>query len=568
MDGGKPATASSRVRATLSGGGVVTMEALAVRRVISGAGALVALAAMAAVPAGYGIALHQLDIDIGSRLVGFREPLLIGLLFGCVAFVGFRSLPLCMLDRAIREVGTAHQTTERINEELRHLAHHDSLTGLPNRILFRDELDEAFSSSEPFAVLLLDLDRFKTVNDTLGHPIGDALLAAVAGRLAGLAREGDTVARLGGDEFAIIHRSAVSPGSTACLARRVIDAVSRPYDFPGQRIEIGTSIGIAVRSQDGSDSARLLKYADMALYRAKENGRGSFHFFEDSMADAIQARHALERDLQTAIEEGEFELYFQPLVSLKANCVTGFEALLRWRHPTRGFIPPSEFIPIAEETGIIIPIGAWVLAEACQVASWWPDGIKVAVNLSPVQLRPGLIEEVRDAIKRANLDPQRLELEITETVLLRDAEQTIAVLHQLRAEGIRFALDDFGTGYSSLSYLRRFPFDKIKIDGSFIKDLPSVESLAIIKAVTGIAESLGVTTTAEGVETEEQLERLRLEGCDEVQGYLFSAPTPPLLLFKIIADLTGRRQDVPSRSGGSWSGTLATRQSIGRHRLA
>lgn len=313
-----------------------------------------------------------------------------------------------------------------------------------------------------------------------------------------------------------------------------------PYAFPGHRIDIGTSVGIARAPVDGEDSARLLKHADMALYRAKENGRGQVHFFEKSMEDEIDARHALERDIRTAIEEREFELYFQPLVNARLNKVTGFEALLRWRHPTRGFIPPSEFIPVAEETGLILPIGAWVLDQACEVASWWPQGIRVAVNLSPVQVRPALIEEVVRALKRTGLDPQRLELEITETVLLRDTEQTLAILGQLRTQGLRVSLDDFGTGYSSLSYLRRFPFDKIKIDGSFVKDLPSKESLAVIRAVTGLAENLQVTTTAEGVETQEQLDQLKQEGCDEIQGYVFGTPKPALALFKTIVEINGR----------------------------
>ena len=520
------------------------MEVFAIRRVVACAGAVVALVTGLAVPIGYGTALHQFgaEIDVTSSLPALTVPVCLGILLGSLTFFAFRYLPLRMLERAIDEIGTAHQATERINEELRHLAHHDSLTGLPNRILFRDELDAAISSCEPFTLLLLDLDRFKTVNDTQGHPVGDALLTAVAGRLTGLARGSDIVARLGGDEFAIIHKSADLLANTDALARRVIEEVSKPYFFPGHRLEIGTSIGVAI-GRDGYDSARLLKNADMALYRAKENGRGRHYYFAASMADAIQARHRLERDLQTALEENEFEVYFQPLVNLQGSRVTGFEALLRWRHPTQGFIPPSEFIPIAEETGLIIPIGAWVLRQACTAASWWPDTIKVAINLSAVQLRPALIEEVSDALESSGLNPQRLELEITETVLLRDTEQTLATLHELRRLGLRFALDDFGTGYSSLSYLRRFPFHKIKIDGSFIHDLPSQESLAIIKAVTGLAQSLGVTTTAEGVETHEQLERLRLEGCDEVQGYFFGTPQPALSVFKTIVELDGRRNE-------------------------
>jgi diguanylate cyclase (GGDEF)-like protein len=512
------------------------------RRFVGYAGGYLTLLTALSAPIGYGIALHRFGPAALSTdgLEGLQVATLTGVMLGSFALLVFRILPLRMLDRALVQVESAQKATDLSTQDLRYLAHHDSLTGLPNRNLFRDELEEAISSREPFGLLLLDLDRFKAVNDTIGHAIGDALLATVAVRIGALMHEGDTAARLGGDEFAIICRSTGEMQGLAELARQVIRNISMPYAFPGHHIDIGTSVGIARAPVDGEDSARLLKHADMALYRAKENGRGQVHFFEKSMEEEIDARHALERDIRTAIEEREFELYFQPLVNARLNKVTGFEALLRWRHPTRGFIPPSEFIPVAEETGLILPIGAWVLDQACEIASWWPQGIRVAVNLSPVQVRPALFEEVVRALKRTGLDPQRLELEITETVLLRDTEQTLAILGQLRAQGLRVSLDDFGTGYSSLSYLRRFPFDKIKIDGSFVKDLPSKESLAVIRAVTGLAKNLQVTTTAEGVETEEQLDQLKREGCDEIQGYVFGTPKPALALFKTIVEINGR----------------------------
>jgi diguanylate cyclase (GGDEF)-like protein len=505
------------------------VEASSLRKLVRLTGAIVALVTAVSGPFGYAVSAY-IDPGTDFRFATFGLISLVGAGLGPLAYLAFRTLPMRMLHRALN-------ATHRINEELRHLAHHDPLTRLPNRVLFRQELEQALSAPEPFALLLLDLDRFKTVNDTLGHAVGDALLTSVALRLRGLVRKQDTVIRLGGDEFAVIQRSAATPAVAEDLAKRIISLLSRPYDLPGHQIEIGTSVGIAVAPTDSRDSAGLFQCADMALYRAKENGRGTFHTFERSMAEAVQARHELERDLQKAIAEHQFEVYYQPLVNLHLKQVTGFEALLRWRHPTRGFIPPCDFIPLAEETGLILPLGSWVLGQACEMAAWWPESIKVSVNLSAVQFRSDLVGEVVRTLQRTGLAPGRLELEITESVLLQDTDQTLATLHQLHAHGVRFSLDDFGTGYSSLSYLRRFPFDKLKIDASFVKDLPSEESLAIIKAVTGLAKSLHITATAEGVETLEQLETLRAEGCDEVQGYFFSEAKAALELPRLILEI-------------------------------
>jgi len=424
--------------------------------------------------------------------------------------------------------------TERKQAEARiaHMAHHDALTGLPNRVLFHERLDEALTRlsrhNEGLAVHCLDLDQFKGVNDTLGHPVGDLLLRAVAERLGRCMRARDVVARLGGDEFAIIQSAVGSPHEAGAFASELIDIVSKPYEIQGHDVIVGASIGIAMAPGDGAIADMLLRNADMALYRAKSDGRGIFHFFEPEMDRRIQLRRALELDLRKAFSSGEFELFYQPLVDLRSDEVSGFEALLRWRHPERGLISPAEFIPLAEDIGMIIPIGEWVLRQACAEARHWPGNVKVAVNLSPVQFRSrGLVQAVMSALAHSRLAPDRLELEITESVLLRETEANLATLHQLRALGVRISMDDFGTGYSSLSYLRSFPFDKIKIDKSFVDDLADrPDCVAIVRAVTGLAADLGITTTAEGVETQQQLDCLRAEGCVEVQGYLFSPPRP------------------------------------------
>jgi diguanylate cyclase (GGDEF)-like protein len=441
-------------------------------------------------------------------------------------------------------VATHEDITERRQAEVRiaYMAHHDALTDLPNRVRLREEMVRALhrvERGETFAILCLDLDCFKAVNDTLGHPIGDVLLQTVSDRLRGCVRATDMVARLGGDEFAIVQAGAEQPVEPIALATRLIKAMSEPFDIKGHQIVIGASVGIAIAPNDGNDPDHLLKNADMALYRAKEDGRGIYRFFEPTMDAKMQVRRALELDLRKALVLGEFELFYQPLITLETDEISGFEALLRWRHPQRGLVAPAEFIPLAEEIGLICPIGAWVLKQACSEATSWPDSIKVAVNLSPVQFKNGtVVLDVIAALDRSGLSAHRLELEITETVLLHDTDATVSTLNQLRALGVRISMDDFGTGYSSLGYLRKFPFDKIKIDQSFIHDLSDKpESIAIVRAVAGLGSALGIATTAEGVETEEQLRQLREEGCTEVQGYLFSEPKPASELRSILQRL-------------------------------
>jgi diguanylate cyclase (GGDEF)-like protein len=420
---------------------------------------------------------------------------------------------------------------QKAQAQISHMAHHDALTNLPNRTLFREQLEQALRCvrrNGHIAVLFLDLDHFKGVNDSLGHPIGDDLLKVVAGRLTDCVREGDTVCRLGGDEFAIVQLGSDPQASPTGLANRLIEVISAPYEIQGHQITIGVSIGIAVTPEDGTDPDQLLKNADLALYRAKADGRGIFHFFEVGMDARAQARRLLEVDLRGALLRSEFVVYYQPIQDLKAGQVTGFEALVRWNHPLRGLIAPLNFIPVAEETGLIVPIGDWVLRTACQDAAGWSQDVSVAVNLSPAQFKNrNLVPSVVSALEVSGLAARRLELEITESVLLHDSEVTLATLHKLRALGVKISMDDFGTGYSSLSYLRSFPFDKIKIDRSFVSELASRDdSMAIVRAVTGLGKSLGISTTAEGVETDEQLALLRSEGCTQVQGYLFSPPRP------------------------------------------
>jgi diguanylate cyclase (GGDEF)-like protein/PAS domain S-box-containing protein len=430
-------------------------------------------------------------------------------------------------------LATCEDITERQNAEaqIAYMAHHDALTGLPNRLSFGEGMERALTRvrrGEQLAMLWLDLDHFKTVNDTLGHPAGDALLKAVGQRLQACVRETDIVARLGGDEFAILQVAGGQPEQSTKLAQRMIEALSKPYTIDGQDVVIGTSVGIAVAPNDGMDGSQLFKAADLALYRAKADGRDTYRFFETDMDAKMQARRALELDLRKALVNGEFEIHYQPLVNLAAHRVSGFEALLRWNHPERGRISPADFIPVAEEIGVIGQIGAWVLKEACAEAATWPDDVTLAVNLSPAQFRRrAVLLDVASALGSSGLSPNRLELEITETVMLQDTEATLATLHDLRNLGIRISMDDFGTGYSSLSYLRKFPFDKIKIDRSFISDLPDQENAtSIVRAILALSTSFGITTTAEGVETKEQLDVLRFEGCTEVQGYYFSTPRP------------------------------------------
>ena len=427
---------------------------------------------------------------------------------------------------------------QRAEERIAHMARHDALTDLPNRILLRARLEHELKRvkrGECLAVLCLDLDHFKSVNDTLGHPVGDELLKAVADRLRRCTREPDTIARLGGDEFAIIMTAMEQPTDAAALSGRVRDAITKPYDLDGHQIVVDISIGISIAPIDATEPDQLLKNADMALYGAKADGRGVYRFFEPEMDARMQQRRELEMDLRKALVNGEFELHYQPLVNLQDNDISGFEALLRWHHPIRGLISPADFIPIAEETGLIVPLGEWVLRQACAETASWPGNFKVAVNLSPAQLKSrNLVQVVTNALAAAGMAASRLQLEITESVLMQNTFATLGTLHQLRNLGVQIAMDDFGTGYSSLSYLRSFPFDKIKIDRSFINDLSNgAEPLAIVHAVANLAKSLSMVSTAEGVETQQQLEKLQAVGCTEMQGHLFSRARPAVEIVKL-----------------------------------
>ncbi len=435
-------------------------------------------------------------------------------------------------------VATYEDITERRRAEqrIRHMAHHDALTGLPNRALFHERMEEALrprrEDDRGPAVLCLDLDNFKDVNDSLGHQTGDELLRAVAERLRALVRDRDVVARLGGDEFAILQAGSVEQADAEALAERILARLSEPFDLDHYRVSVGVSIGIALPATAGGGEASahaMLRNADVALYRAKAEGRRTWAVFEPAMARAIQARLDTEADLREALGRNEFQVYYQPVFDLGARRIAGFEALLRWRHERRGMVPPSEFIPVAEQAGLIVPIGRWVLQQACLEAAGWPEPMKVAVNLSPLQFLSGdLVRTVREALELSGLAPGRLELEITETTLLQDNETVVGMLHELRARGIRVALDDFGTRYSSLSYLRTFPFDKIKIDQSFVREMGSrADCLAIVKSVARLAGQLGMAATAEGVETAEQLAQVEAAGCTEAQGYYFGRPDPP-----------------------------------------
>ncbi len=424
--------------------------------------------------------------------------------------------------------------TERRKAEARiaYMAHHDGLTNLANRELYQERLKQALestrSANQRVTVLCLDLDLFKNVNDTLGHPVGDRLLRMVADRLRLEVRGNNLVARLGGDEFAVILASDVSPNETSDFAAGLIKSLSASYDIGGHEVVIGASIGIALSPGDGVTSEELMRNADLALYRAKEDGGGRHRFFEREMDRQAQKRRDMELDLRRAFANGEFELHYQRLVDIAADRISGFESLLRWRHPDKGMISPADFIPVAEEIGLIVALGEWVLREACNEAVKWPAAVKVAVNLSAVQFRSrNLVQVVISALAQSGLSPKRLELEITESIFLAETEANLATLHQLRELGVSISMDDFGTGYSSLSYLRSFPFDKIKIDRSFVKDLAQrSDCVAIVRAISGLGRSLNITTTAEGVETVDQLDWLRAEGCNEVQGFLFSPAKP------------------------------------------
>jgi len=437
--------------------------------------------------------------------------------------------------------------TERKRAEARlaFMAQHDGLTGLPNRNLLRQQVDEMLlhtrRSAEKVAVLMLGLDNFKAVNETLGHAIGDKLLRGVAKRLRSTLREEDALARLNSDEFAIVQSGLTRPEDAVMLAKRLLEAIADPYLLDGHSVVIGASIGIAMAPADGDDSEKLLKSADMALSRAKLDARGTFAFFEAALHAKAQSRRKTEVELRDAIQNDVLRPYYQPLVDLSSGRITGFEALVRWPHAERGMVSPAEFIPVAEETGLINPLGGLMLRRACFDAATWPDDVRVAVNLSPLQFRSGnLLSMVTDALKHSGLPPRRLELEITETLLLEKSAQVLATLHALRALGVRISMDDFGTGYSSLSYLRSFPFDKIKIDQSFVRDLgANREAQAIIRSIVSLGKGLGVTITAEGVETEAELSCLRAEGCDEGQGFLFSKARPNIEIISLLAAQRG-----------------------------
>ncbi len=429
---------------------------------------------------------------------------------------------------AIHEDVTERQRAE---ERIAHMAHHDALTNLPNRVLFHRKLVQALRRSRhsgEVAVLCLDLDRFKNINDTLGHPVGDRLLVQVASRLRNCVGDVDTVARLGGDEFAIVQVGGPQPDGAKALAEQLIPAVSQPYDVDGQTVLIGASIGIAIAPSHGIDADPLLACADLALYEAKNQGRGTHRVFEEKMALRMTNKRAIELDMRLALEKGEFTLFYQPFVHLETGEVRGFEALLRWYRPDGATTSPGDFIPLAEEIGLIVPLGAWILEQACAEAAGWPIDVRVAVNVSAVQLGQGdFVQTVETILAKTGLDPNRLEIEITETALIDDSHAVLTRLHRLRDLGVQIALDDFGIGYSSLSYLRTFPFQRIKIDGSFIRSVARQDgSLAIIRSVAGLGAALGMETTAEGVESEAQLGCLQAEGCTEVQGYLFSPPVP------------------------------------------
>ncbi len=429
---------------------------------------------------------------------------------------------------AVRDISERKEAAARIA----HLAYHDSLTGLPNRAVFTEHLgrsvDKAAEQGAPLAVLCIDLDGFKTVNDLYGHPAGDELLIEVAHRLRSVSRGNELVARLGGDEFAVVQEGGSQPGHADLLSERIIKALRAPFPVGGQSTRISASIGVAVFPEDARTASDLIKNADMALYRAKAEGRGLSRFYEAAMDEALRQRRQLEADLRGAIDKGELKVHYQPLAELDGGAIIGFEALLRWDHPRLGPISPEMFIRLAEESGLIVKLGEWVLAEACGEATRWTPPLKLSVNLSPLQfLQDDLVGAIERVLGDTGLDPARLELEVTEGLLIKDAQGALAVLQRLKTLGLQISMDDFGTGYSSLSYFRMFPFDKVKIDRSFVADmLVNPQARAIIRSVIGLGRGLGVPVVAEGVETAEQLDALRAEGCDQVQGYLIARPNP------------------------------------------
>ena len=492
---------------------------------------------------GHTVAVVEVYVDQTARYAEYRASAAsmaaIAALLAALAF----GLPALALYKRSRQVA-------RADERVHFLAKHDALTGLPNRALLNERLEQAMARAlrgEIVAIHMLDLDHFKHVNDALGHPVGDKLLQMVSQRLRTLIRETDTVARMGGDEFAVVQCALTQAADATTLAQRIVEVVSEPYEIDGHQAVIGASIGIALAPSDGVAPDQMIRNADLALYRAKADGRAGFRFFEATMDARMQERRLLERDLRKAMTAGEFELHYQPIVSLATDEITGFEALVRWHHPEKGLVSPGTFIPLAEEIGLIIPLGEWVIKDACRTAAHWPADLRVAVNLSPAQFRsPGLLAVVVGALAASGLPANRLELEITETVLLQNNGKTLDILRQIHELGVRIAMDDFGTGYSSLSYLQSFPFDKIKIDRSFVKDITESSScLNIVRAVAALAKGLGVTATAEGVETKEQLAAVTSEGCDEMQGFLKSKPLPASEIERLfLADRRKRESNV------------------------
>jgi diguanylate cyclase (GGDEF)-like protein len=468
-------------------------------------------------------------------------------------------------------VSTHEDTTERRHAEAKisHMAMHDGLTDLANRHLFNEEIAiclKHLARGQQFALLCLDLDRFKNVNDTLGHPLGDKLLQQVAGRLRLCIREYDTVARLGGDEFAILQRGVAEPVDARALSERVVEALGRPFDLDGHQVAIGVSIGVALAPTDATDGAELLRAADLALLRAKSDGRGTYRFFEPALDGRIQARQAMERDLRKALMNDEFVMHYQPLVNLQSGQISALEALIRWEHPEHGTLLPADFIAFAEESALILQIGEWALRQACKDAATWPSAISVTVNLSPLQFKDlDLCQTVIDALARSGLSASRLELEITETALLRNQGPTLESVRRLRALGVRIAMDDFGTGHSSLRTLRKFPFDRIKIHECFVHDLSSEhDSRAIIRAVVQLAASLGLKTTAEGVETQGELDYLKRVGCTAAQGYLFSRAVPASEVHALLEqpDVQAKAPAARASAGRPSAAAFAMEQSV------
>lgn len=442
-------------------------------------------------------------------------------------------------------LGISEDVTEklRVEERSRHLALHDVLTDLPNRLKFQDLLDEQIArDDEDFVLLLLDLDRFKAVNDSFGHHAGDDLLRQAAERMRAHAGPHDIIARLGGDEFGVIHRGAMGDTTAARLAVQLIGALSEPFNVDGDIVSIGCSVGMAQKSTHGGTADSLMKRADLALYAAKATGKGDYAWFEFSMEESADRQRIMRDELSVALDRNQLHLAYQPIVCTRTGRIVSFEALLRWRHPERGLISPAEFIPVAESSGLIEPIGRWVLTEACTEAAKWPAGVGVAVNLSPRQFTGfSLVSDVVRALDVSHLNPARLELEITESIFLNDSAENLRILHQMKKLGIRIALDDFGTGYSSLAYLRRFPFDKLKIDRSFITDMTTTpENLAIVRAVIGLGKSFSAVVTAEGVETDAELTCLAREGCDQAQGFLLGRPMAADAVHTLLAAESGQ----------------------------